>query len=77
MMKLSPEQMSAERMAGEALRKLIQENYSSQEEFAYEYGYEIRTISRYINQGITKIATIQEFANIFNMDFIEFFYQIK
>ena len=57
------------------MRKLIQENYNSQEEFAYEYHIEIRTLSRYINQGITKIATIQEFANYFNIDFIDFFNQ--
>lgn len=73
MMKLSPEQMSAERMAGEALRKLIQENYSSQEEFAYDYGADLRTISRYINNGINKINVIQELADFFGVSLISFF----
>ena len=73
MMKLAPEQMSAERMAGEALRKLIQENYSSQEEFAYDYGADLRTISRYINNGINKINVIQELADFFGVSLISFF----
>ncbi len=67
-MKLSPE-----RMAGEALRKLIQENYSSQEDFAYEYGADLRTISRYINNGINKVSVIQELADFFGVSFTDFF----
>ena len=37
-------------------------NYSTQEEFAYDYGIELRTVSRYINNGISKIPTVQELA---------------
>lgn len=68
MTKLSPQQI-----AGKTLRRLIQENYSSQEEFAYDYGMEIRSVSRYINNGINKIDTIQSLAEFFNIDFFEFF----
>ena len=46
--------------AGEKLRKLINENYTSQEDFAFEYGCDVRTISRYVNQGIEKVGVIQE-----------------
>lgn len=67
-MKLSPE-----RMAGETLRRLIQENYSSQEEFAYEYGTDLRTVSRYVNNGINKVNIIQELAEFFNVSFTDFF----
>ena len=67
--------MSAERIAGETLRKLIQENYSSQEEFAYDYGADLRTISRYINNGINKINVVQELADFFNVSLISFFQQ--
>lgn len=67
-MKLSPE-----RMAGEALRKLIQENYASQEDFAYEYGADLRTVSRYINNGINKVNVIQELADFFGVSFTDFF----
>lgn len=66
--KLSPQQI-----AGKTLRRLIQENYPSQEEFAYEYGTDIRTISRYINNGINKIDAVQELADFFGVSFLEFF----
>lgn len=66
-------ELTPERMAGETLRKLIQENYSSQEEFADDYGAEIRTISRYVNNGINKVSTIQELAYFFGIDFKDFF----
>ena len=74
-MKSSPDQTSAEHIAGETLRKLIQENYSSQEEFAYDYGADLRTISRYINNGINKINVVQELADFFGVSLISFFQQ--
>lgn len=58
--------------AGEVLRRLIQENYSSQEEFAYDFGTDIRTISRYINNGINKISTLQELAVFFHVSIVDF-----
>ena len=58
--------------AGEKLRKLINENYTSQEDFAFEYGCDVRTISRYVNQGIEKVGVIQELAMYFNVDFMDF-----
>lgn len=60
-------------IAGQKLKKLIKENYPSQEEFAYAYGAEIRTVSRYVNQGINKIDVIQELAEFFMVDFTYFF----
>ena len=63
----------AAKRAGQVLRKLISENYSSQEDFAFEYGADVRTISRYINNGINKIDVIQELAELFNVDFVDFF----
>lgn len=61
-------------MAGQTLKRLIKENYPSQEEFAYDYGADIRTISRYINNGINKIDVIQELAEFFDVPF-EFFFK--
>ena len=61
-------------MAGQTLKRLIKENYPSQEEFAYDYGADIRTISRYINNGINKIDVIQELAEFFDVPF-EYFFQ--
>lgn len=60
-------------IAGRTLRRLIQENYSSQEEFAYDYGADVRTVSRYINEGINKVDTIQELAYFFGISFFDFF----
>lgn len=65
--------LSPQQIAGRTLRRLIQENYSSQEEFAYDYGLEIRTVSRYINNGINKIDIIQQLADFFKIDFVDFF----
>lgn len=58
--------------AGNVLRQLIQENYSTQEEFAYDFGLEIRTVSRYINQGINKLSVLQELADFFGVKLIYF-----
>ncbi len=59
--------------AGQKLRQLISENFRSQEEFAERYGMELRSVSRYINQGINKVDVIQELADFFRVDFLEFF----
>ena len=60
-------------LAGMNLRLLIQMNYGSQEAFAIDYGADLRTINRYINDGINKIQTVQELAEFFNTDFTFFF----
>lgn len=65
-------EIDATKYAGEVLRKLIKENYSSQEEFAYDFGADIRTVSRYINDGITKFNTIQELAMFFDVSMRDF-----
>lgn len=65
-------QLSLRQKAGNALRRLIQENYATQEDFAYDYGLDIRSVSRYVNSGISKIDTIQELADFFMVDYTEF-----
>ena len=59
--------------AGLVLKRLIQERYSSQEEFALDYGMELRTVSRYVNQGINKISVVRELADFFALEFEDFF----
>lgn len=66
-------QLSLRQKAGNALRRLIQENYATQEDFAYDYGLDIRSVSRYVNNGISKIDTIQEIADFFKVEYTEFF----
>ena len=61
------------KIAGENLRKLIKEHYDSQDEFAFNYGADVRTISRYINQGIDSINTIENLAKHFGIKFGDFF----
>lgn len=60
-------------IVGLNLKKLIKKYYLTQEEFAYEFGADIRTINRYVNNGINKISTIQELADFFDVDFTDFF----
>ena len=67
------EKIDQSRRAGEVLRRLINENYTSQEEFAYDFGAELRTVNRYINNGINKVSTLQELAEFFGVSITEFF----
>ena len=66
-------EQSVAKRAGEHLRKLIQQNYASQEEFAMDFGTELRTVNRYINGGINKVNIIQELATFFDVEFLSFF----
>ena len=61
------------KMAGNMLRRLISENYNSQMDFAYDYGAEIRTVNRWINEGINKIDVVESLARFFGKNIIEFF----
>ena len=64
--------IDAAKYAGDVLRRLINKNYLSQEEFAFDFGTDIRTVSRYVNIGITKIPTLQELAIFFNISIKDF-----
>lgn len=65
--------VDASKQAGLVLRRLIQENYPSQEEFADDFGTDIRTVSRYVNQGINKVSVLQELADFFQIELWNFF----
>lgn len=67
------EKFSPQRLAGETLRYLIKKQFATQQDFADEYGTDIRTTSRYINEGINKVDVIQELAEFFDVD-ISFFF---
>ena len=60
-------EMDLTKYAGEALRRLIKENYSSQEEFAFVFGASSRNVNRWINQGLSDLKTIQELAMHFDV----------
>ena len=59
-------------IAGKALKKILNNNKISQQDFAFDYGCDVRTVSRYINNGITKIQDIEDIAYYFSMDFLDF-----
>lgn len=64
---------SLQMKAGQKLRELIVDNYESQEDFAYDFGADVRTISRYVNNGINKLDVIQDLADFFGVATTEFF----
>lgn len=66
-------EITIQQKAGLFLKNLIQENYGSQEDFADDFGTDIRTVSRYVNNGINKISTVQELADFFGVRFQDFF----
>lgn len=56
-------------IAGANLRRLIKESkYGTQEEFAFEFGTDVRTIGRWINKGIKNLDTIQQIAAFLKVD---------
>ena len=65
----------ATKQAGKKLRQLIHENYATQEEFAIDFGTDVRTVSRYVNSGINKVSVLQELAAFFHISVIDFLKQ--
>lgn len=68
-------ELDATKRAGEVLRQLIQKNYASQEEFARDFGMDVRTVNRYVNGGINKLSLLQELAVFFQISILEFLKQ--
>lgn len=60
------------KIAGERLKRIIKEkNYRTQEEFAYAFGAETRTLSRWLNQGVKDIDTLEQLANFLSISITE------
>ena len=61
-------------LAGANLKRLIKNSkYKTQEEFAFRFGTDVRTVGRWIRGGINSIATIQQIAVFFGIDALAFF----
>ena len=59
-------------IAGINLKRLIRSSqYKTQENFAYEFGAEIRTVSRWLNTGVKNIDTLEEIAVFLKTDVFE------
>ena len=61
-------------ICGRNLRKFIKEKDKTQQNFAHNYGVELRTVSRWLNEGHLKnVDDIQSLAQYFKKDWREFF----
>ncbi len=65
-------ELSLSLIAGINLKRLIRSSrYRTQENFAYEFGAEIRTVSRWLNAGVKNIDTLEEIADFLEVDVFE------
>lgn len=46
-------------------------DYRTQEDFAYSFGAEIRTVSRWLNVGIKNLDTLQDIASFLGVDIFD------
>ena len=61
-------------VAGANLKRLIKNSeYKTQEEFAFEFCTDVRTVGRWVNKGIKNLDTIQQIADFFGIDALAFF----
>ena len=60
------EKLSSEQRAGRALRHLIKENYSSQQEFADAFNTELRNVQRYL-RGFRDLRLLDQLADHFDV----------
>lgn len=66
------------KIAGENLKRLIkQTRYKTQEEFAFAFGAETRTLSRWLNQGIKDIDTLEQLADFISVNIVDLLKQEK
>lgn len=56
-------------VVGENLKRLIKESaFRTQEEFACQFGTDVRTVCRWVNQGVYSLATVEQLAAFFKVD---------
>ena len=66
------------KIAGENLKRLIkQTRYRTQEEFAFAFGAETGTLSRWLNQGIKDIDTLEQLADFISVNIVDLLKQEK
>ena len=64
------------KIAGDNVKRIIKESdYRTQENFAYAFGEEIRTISRWLNGGIRNIDTLKEIASFLGVDIVDLLHE--
>lgn len=56
-------------IAGDNVKRIIKNSdFETQENFAFAFGAEIRTVSRWLNNGIKNLDTLQEIAEFLEVD---------
>lgn len=60
-------------VAGANLKRLIKEQYQTQERFAEAYNTDARCVRRWISNGLTKTEQIEEIARFFDINPLEMF----
>lgn len=61
--------LSYKKIAGDNLRRFISESKcGSQQEFAIQFNATIRTVNRWINEGINSLDIVEEIADFFGVD---------
>ena len=65
-------------VVGENLRRLIEDSScGTQEEFAFRFGTDVRTVGRWCNKGVNSLITIQQIAIFFDVDALSLFEEHK
>jgi hypothetical protein len=54
-------------------RAIALSDYKTQEEFAWEFGTDIRSVSRWVNLGLNKIDTAEEIAYFLGIETLNLF----
>lgn len=56
------------KIAGENLKQVIKVKYITQGDFAFDFGVEMRTLSRWLNNGITNLDTLQQITEFLQIE---------
>lgn len=65
--------MLSEIVGANLKRAISLSDYKTQEEFAWEFGTELRTVNRWVNSGLNKIDTADEIADFLGFEAINLF----
>ena len=66
------------KIAGENLKQLIKQTRDrTQNEFAFAFGAETRTLSRWLNQGVKDIDTLEQLANFLDISVLDLLIENK
>lgn len=68
--------MKMSQLAGKNLKRFLLEKHMTQADFADIIPTDVRTVNRWINNGIEKSSIIEELAILLGKDFFDFYQEI-